>query len=371
MSDSRVPWWLELSQDEARQEFTKCATCHASADSVDVVCTKDDTALTGGVVSESQLTFAAYVLRALVVLAALAVGYLRWAWPAYVVGVILGFVFAMLFLRNHRAALTYLSAAGALVGVSHGLWATLAYPHIADVAWIVVLIALTADIAFIVRITAVVSDDGVFPDLNIAAQTAWMTSAGVVTVCAGTLAAGLAYSGAHFVPRWLMWGATHVTPLAASIVAFAILVSSILYTLASPVFSVDDVLHYREIIRPILLQRLVMPDYTRTVGAYERIAATVERILIGFANGLTSAVEAAYNRQWRGLVNGFARTCIEVANCVYRWIVKTARHIARVGVRCIEVMTKCSQWCWILTRRFASAFIAPVFLAWIACAELW
>lgn len=142
MKDSHVPWWLELAQEERQEEFAKCATCGTAADSVDVVCPKDDTVLIAGAARERQITVVAYVLRSLIVLAAIAIGYLRWAWPAYVVGVIMAFSFALLFVRNHRVALTYLSVAGVAVAAGHGMWATLGYPRLSDVVCVLIVMWL-------------------------------------------------------------------------------------------------------------------------------------------------------------------------------------------------------------------------------------
>lgn len=370
MSVSHVPWWLELAQEEAQEDFVKCELCGTSADSVDVVCARDDTALVGGRARERQITVAAYVLRALVVLAALAIGYLRWAWPAYVVGVVLAFAFALLFVRNHRISLIYFAVAGVVVAAGHGLWAAVRYPHLGNVVWSLLLISILTAIAFIARMTILISDKGVFPEIDVTAHTVVIASTGIVASCAGVLVIILGFIGMGLLPQWLFWGATRATPVIASIAVFAILVSGVVFTLGAPAFKVDGVLHYREVLAPVRLGRFAVPDYTGVHGALQQLAASMERIAIRFANGLTSAVETAYNR-FRGLINGFVHTLIICGNAVYRWAVKTGRHIARVLERCLAVTLKCLDWCWILLRRFYKAFVLPVFLSWVACAELW
>lgn len=371
MRESNVPWWIELTEAEWQPEFSNCATCGESADSVDVVCGKDDTVLVDRPTSERRITVAAHVLRALVVLAALAVGYLGWAWPAYAVGVILAFSFALLFFRNHRTAFIYLANVGGVAAASHGLWAALQYPYLADVTWGLTVTAIASSLVFIIGFSLFVSNDGAFPQLSIAVQTASVVSTGIVIVCVGVLIVGLGSVFAHVVPTWVTWGAKHATPFAASVVIFAALVSSIAYTLAAPVFDVKNILHFHEVLKPIRLGRIRTPDYARVTRGVERLAVTAERVLIGFANGITSAIEVAYNRQWCRLVNGLAEMLIKAANAIYKWFVKCARHVARVGERFYSVVIACAQWSWALAKRFAAAFVLPVVLAWLACAELW
>jgi len=359
MTSSDIQWWLELADDEWRENFTSCVSCGTPADSVDVVCTKDDTVLLDSGTPLRLITASAYVLRGLVVLAALAVGYLRWTWPAYVVGAILALAFAFLFVRNHRAASMYLVAVGCSVAAAHGIWAGLNYPHLRDIVWFVILAALVAE------------EGGTFPELHVAGHTVAVVSISILVMCGGVIALVAERMKTDLAPAWLIWAASHLTPIAISVALFAILVSGVAFTLTAPAFTVDDIFHFRKVLRPVRLSRIRTPDYSKVHGALERVAATMERIAIGFANGITGAIETAYNHQFCAIINGMVRAAVRVGNAMHRWLVKAARHIARVLERCFQLARKCGWWCWFVTKRFTAAFASTVILSWFACYELW
>jgi hypothetical protein len=371
MSNSQSPWWAELAFESPINDFSTCVACGESVDSMDVVCPIDDTSLLGAFATERAITIAAYVLRGLVVLAALAIGYLRWAWPTYCVGVILALTFALLFLRNHRTALRYLAVVGLLVGAGHGLLMATDYFRFGDIFWVALTVVFISDLAFIVGMTRLVSEDNVFPQIGTTTQTTMTGSLGLVTFGATILLALLGHFNAAPVPSWLSWASLHGAPLAISVTTFALLVSAIAYTIHSPDFSVRDPVLYREILGVVRFGRI--PSYARASvnGELERLIVSLERLLIRFANSVTSAIETAYNSHIRAFVNRTAQLVVALVNALYRLLVKTGRHIARVAVRFAVLTLYCVRWSASLSRRFATAFLLPAMLAWIACTQLW
>lgn len=127
----------------------------------------------------------------------------------------------------------------------------------------------------------------------------------------------------------------------------------------------------REILAVVRFGRIPMPTSATRLTTLELFANTIERVAVAFANGVTAAVENAYNRQLRGFVNGAAETTVALANACYRAAVKLARHTARTLRRSGAVAGRCASWSRTLGLRFGSAFALPVALAWLACGELW
>ncbi len=368
-----VPWWVEIAGDAPREGFAKCATCPTEADSVDVFCPNDDSSLLGQLASERTLLKATYLLRAIAVAAALAVGYLRWAWPAYAAGVIFASAFALLFARNHRAVLTYLALVLVSAAAGHWIWKGIGDVPFGHVVIGVLLIAIVAELLFVVGMTFRTAADASqwSGEFDVGVQTVLTTAVGLTITFAALATSAAASVTAELVPEWLAWGAMHVAPLTASASVIAILVSSVAYTIRAPMFAVDDAVKYHEILAIIRLERIHMPVSAKRLTSLELFANTIQRAAIAFANGVTSAVESAYNRQIRGFVNGLAKTIVVVANACYRGLVKLARHTARTLRRSGTVAARCASWAWALGSRFASAFAFPVALAWLLCAELW
>lgn len=371
MNSSHSAWWVELAFESASPNFSACAACGESVDSMDVVCPKDEASLLGGLAGEGVITFAAYVFRALVVLAALAIGYLRLTWPAYFVGVILALTFSLLFLRNHSIALKYLAAAVLLIATAHWLWVATDYARPTDVAWILFTLGLIANLAFAIGLTRVYSDDNMFPDLEVSTSTVVVATGAIIAACASLLVIVVGYLRLALAPQWLLWASIHGLPLILSAGAFAVLVSSIAYTVAAVRFTVPDIFRFRDVLGIATLGRIPSPVHNLAQTGLDRVISGLERVLISFANGLTAALEHAYNRQARVLVNGAARVAVAWANSICRWLVKTARHVVRTVRRFIVVALKCMRWSWTITQRFATAFAAPALLSWLACAELW
>lgn len=371
--DEAVPWWVEVANDAPRLGFSRCASCGAETDSVDVFCPNDDASLLGQLASERTLLKATYVLRAIAVAAALAVGYLRWEWPAYVAGVIYAAAFALLFVRNHRAALIYLAVVMASVAAGHGIWEVTGGIGFGRVVIGTLLIALIAELFFVagvtLRMASQVSQWG--REFDIGSQTVLTTAIGFTITFAALVALAAASITADATLRWLSWGALHVAPLTASASAIAILVSSVAYTIRAPMFAVPDAVSYREILTIIRFDRIPKPSSVARLTSLELFAITIQRAAIAFANGVTAAVESAYNRQVRGFVNGLAKATVAVANTCYRALVKLSRHTARTVRRSGAVAARCASWSWALGSRFVTAFALPAALAWLICAELW
>jgi hypothetical protein len=304
-------------------------------------------------------------------LTALAIGYLHWAWPSYVVGVILAFGFTLLFVRNHRVAFMYLACVGVAVGVGHGLWATLGYAQPGHVASVFVMVSVFATVAFVIQVTLDASDDGVLPELQVTSQTVWVTVSSIVLGLTGVLFVVVASVTSGFVPAWLNWGAVHALPVTVSVAVFALLVSSISYTVGAQSFAVDDVWQYQEIAHPVQFGRLRLPDYVEGDSAIDRFLTSFTRTWVRVVNGITAAAEGTFNQQLVPAINGAWRAVIAGANAAYRWTIKTGRHVVRALERFVNLSKQCAEWSWILSRRFAAAFILPIVLSWLACAELW
>jgi hypothetical protein len=368
-----VPWWVEIADDAPRLGLSKCASCGAETDSVDVFCPNDDASLLGQLASERTLLKATYVLRAIAVAAALAVGYLRWAWPAYVAGVVFAAAFALLFVRNHRAALAYLAVVVASVAAGHGIWEAMGGLGLGSVVIGALLFALIAELLFVagvtLRMASQVSQWG--REFDVSSQTVLTTAIGFTMTIAALVVLALAYITEDVIVDWLSWGALHVAPLTASASVIAILVSSVAYTIRASMFVVPDAVSYREVLASVRFDRIPMPPSGARLTALELFANTMQRAAIAFANGVTTAVESAYNRQVRGVINGLARAMVALANTCYRAVVKLARHTARTLRRSGVVAARCASWSWALGSRFTTAFALPIALAWLVCAELW
>ncbi len=368
-----VPWWVEIANDAPKLKFSKCASCPAEADSVDVFCPNDDASLLGQLASEPTLLKATYVLRAIAVAAALTVGYLRWAWPAYVAGVIFAAAFALLFVRNHRTALTYLAVVVAFVAAGHGIWEAMGGLGFGSLLIGTLLIALIAELLFVaamtVRMGSQVPQWG--GELDVSSATVLTTAIGFTMTLAALIVLAVLYIVGGVDAEWLSWSALHAAPLTASASAIAILVSSVAYTIRAPMFVVPDPLSYHEVLASVRFDRIAMPPSGSRLTALELFANTMQRAAIAFANGVTTAVESAYNRQVRGVVNGLAKAAVAVVNTCYRALVKLARHTARTLRRSGTVAARCVSWSWKLGSRFTTAFALPVALAWLVCAELW
>lgn len=377
MSDTVVPWWLEVANDRPISAFARCLSPFhpasvGDADSVDIFCPGDSTSLLGSLGSERTLLKVAYVMRAIAVAAALAVGYLRIAWPAYVAGAVFAFAFALLFLRNHRASMSYIAAAALFVTFGHWAWQAAGVVTLTALLRGLALFLVVLEVCFCVAITlrAAGDSDRWGDRFDIGAQTVLTATIGGTIGLVGSFVAIFRYSW-ELVPDWLMWLAMHVTPLAFSAAAVAILISSIAYTIHAPVFSFPDVMIAREILAVVRFERLEKPLPLANPTALEALANTVERVAIAFANGITTAIESTYNRQIRGLVNGLAKLIVAVINGFVRWAVNLARHVGRTTVRCFVVAKCCARWAFAVAMRFATAFALPINLAWLACAELW
>lgn len=372
MNEAGVPWWAAVARDSPEVAFARCPTCNVVVDSVEVVCVNDDTSLLGTLASERSVTLAVYVLRALVVAAALAVGYAGWIWPAYVVGVALALGFALLFLRNHRSSLIYLATAGAVVAIGHWIWVAMHYSHSTAVLWSFLIAALLGHLAFTIGLSVHSADERSFPsDLSVTVRTIVIACAGMTTTVAIGVVILLGQVYPNAVPAWLLWISMHGAPVTISAALLAILASSIAYTLAAPSFRVNPIVAYRELLLPVEFARLRVTPKGQSLTQLEQVAATIERVLVSFANGITAAVESAYNGPFRSLINGAGKMVIEWLNATYRWIVKVGRHIARTLERSAVVASRCARWAWALSRRFMTAFAGPVALTWLACAELW
>jgi hypothetical protein len=100
-------WREELILTRPHKASVKCPDCGTLNDSTDVVCMRDSYTLTGQALSSTSRTIIINILRTLAVAVALAAGYLKWLWPAYIYADLLIGTFFALFLRCHRTALRY------------------------------------------------------------------------------------------------------------------------------------------------------------------------------------------------------------------------------------------------------------------------
>ena len=85
---SEYSWWENIVFCQRRQLHSYCPTCDSPVDSLDVVCQADHTILLGSGYSKQTKVAVLGGLRTLFVGAALAVGYLGWSWPIYVLSLI-------------------------------------------------------------------------------------------------------------------------------------------------------------------------------------------------------------------------------------------------------------------------------------------
>jgi hypothetical protein len=377
MSETDVPWWLEVANDRPLSAFVHCPSPQhpanaGDADSVDVFCSADGTSLLGSLGSERALLKVAYVLRAIAVSAALAVGYFRIAWPAYVAGAVFAFAFALLFLRNHRAPMSYVATAAVFVTFGHWAWQSTGVVTLTSLLLGLALSLVVLEVCFCVAITlrAASESDEWREQFDVGVQTMLTAIIGVTIGLVGSMAAIFRYSP-ELVPDWLMWLAMHITPLAFSAAVLAILISSIAYTIHAPVFSFGDVMTAPEVLGVARFDRLEKPLPLTNPTSLEALANTVERVAIAFANGVTTAIESAYNRHIRGLVNGLVKLVVAVINACVRGAVKLARHVGRTTARFFVVAKFCARQGFAVAKRFTTAFALPLSLTWLACAELW
>lgn len=372
MTGTALPWWLALATETVNASSSRCRTCRTSNDSVDVFCSLDGVSLLGKLLSERSLYFTAYVLRGIVIAAAVAVGYLRLEWAAYIASAILVGAFASLFVRNHRLTMNYLVGTFSVIVAGYAIWQTEGGRFGAEILVAALLTAVCSEFLFLGSATLLLLPE---PDSGDAlGMTPWtaLTAAVGMTVTAACLGVLLIERfDSSWIPDWLVWIVRHAVTLAASIFTAALLIASIAHTLNGPAFQVTDPIRYAPPLKPVNLRRLTLPRRAPPRSYIDTMAATLERASIFFANGLIGAVEQTYNQQVRFIINGFWRVCVAIANAVYRTVVKLLLHVERTSRRWGLLAARSFGWSCVIAWRYTFRFILPITAGVVAAWQLW
>jgi hypothetical protein len=371
----KLAWWEHLVFERPKENFTTCESCGTSNDSVDVVCTVDNATLVGTHMADRTKEWIVNLLRAAAMVVALAVGYLYWKWPTYVLSGFVMIAFFSLFLRNHSISRLFFIVISTLSFISYGVWKIVNPEDLSLLQVIGLILATLLVLKLLFLVAYTLRTDVGDPrqewmlsnnvDLRLGTQT-WITFMLTTTVLC-ILAFITNWAAPEFMQWFLPIESLGLLLLRSGLVTLgaaeiAALVSCTVYSLRGEPFYVTDRWNYRSILHKQVFRRVPRVTPPTFTSWTTRLKGTLERIAVASANGIIEGIENAYNNFIVRFFNNLARAAIRIANSVRRVVIKTVLHIIRSLRRFIVLNKWCAKWAWHTGLRYAKVFIIPLML---------
>ncbi len=369
-------WWERLIFSQSTKKIQLCPSCNHPNDSIDVVCSKDATALVGLKLDDRCKALIINGLRILAFGVALAVGYMFWFWPTYVFISVVMCAFFALFLRNHQTILRYfviITSIGFLVQVAWllALQQILTFVQVLGLIFLLLLLTeLVFLIAFTLRIKRVEQNARwswlKSKDIDLPAKTlAWIAFMLTALVLCLVIAFGawrldqLPFN--ETISRIAL--RLSLSALWASVVVA--LVSSTIFSLRGEPFRVLDKWIFRPIFQEQRFKQIPIPEKRVSKSWKVRFTNILDRAFVISTNKMVQAFEKAYNWLIVHFSNLLFRNTLQFANTVRRTGIKLVRHLVRTLHRFIVINVWCVLWAWYTETRFFITYALPLLLSLI------